>query len=1323
MEEVKTKEPKIPKEPKSPKEPKEPKKQKIALKTNIIQPNTELLKLKDEYTLACTGEDSNEEKCNTFILKKEFAEHEELAQHPESYSELYPTLNDPNFTLKIAEKKEFNDTKYDGDIRDIKEYADILSKAEFEISPHQAFVRNFMSFQTPYNSLLLYHGLGTGKTFSAIGVCEEMRSYLKQIGMSKRIMIVASPNVQDNFRLQLFDERKMKEENGVWTIKNPIGSKLLKEVNPTNIKGISKEKIVAQVQSLITHSYLFLGYIEFANYVEKVCLGQSGKRDDRSQKREKCEIVGKEGNRRKIQNIKQEFSNRLIVIDEVHNIRISSDSENKIVAEQLYNVVKYADNLRLLFLSATPMYNNYMEIIWLLNLMNMNDRRGTIDLRDVFDSNGDFVKNEKGEETGKELLIRKATGYVSYVRGNNPYTFPYAVYPSLFAPDHTFPKIAYPNFQMNGKPIEEKDKLKILSLYLTQIGDYQSLGYKYLMDQLRRKNMDITTKKGLVRTMPTFENIESFGYALLQLPIEALNIVYPLEGLEELVEKEEKEEKGEKGENTMSNEESTEQKDPERNRLYISSNEITGSRGLQRIMSYVDSKNPPEKGSFEYRDEKKYGRMFSLDKIGNYSNKIKNICEEILKSNGIVLIYSQYIDGGLIPMALALEELGFVRFGKSVKPLFKNSPTEPLDVKTMKPRTTKDFQPARYSMITGDVRISPDNDYEVKALTNENNIHGDKVKVVLISRAGSEGIDLKCIRQVHIMDPWYNMNRTEQTIGRAIRNFSHKELPFEQRNAEIFLHGTLLENKEEEAADLYVYRIAEVKAVQIGKVTRLLKETSVDCLLNHDQTNFSQEEIERSLNKTYKQVLSDGKVIPDFKIGDQPYSAEVDYMKDGNYKCYPDKEIGDLKEDTYSEAFIHNNGEKIMKKIRDLFKERYFYKKRELVQKINVPKVYPLVQIYAALTQMIEDTNETIVDKYGRLGYLVNIGEYYLFQPSELNDKQISVFDRSVPIDFKNGVVQVDLTGMTVQKAKAKKTVVEKERVLEEERVLEKGEEGPKEAPKGEETVHLVDTENDKEGDKLVERMRENYDTAIRYSTKDEKVPRGDENWYKHAGLAMKRLVLEQNIPETLLKEFLVKHIVDMLVFEEKKVVLEYITLKDWNEDSLEKKIQKIFENRIVRANSLTGIVFYKGKEQQILVLNEKTKVWTHAETEDVFDINNEIEKIETKKKAEQSGKAYNTIIGFIGNEQKNKYLVFKTKNTTLKRNMGARCDESGKIKRIQVLNEILGYEKYDKETSKGMVQFELCALQEFLLRYYQHKKKEGKTWFLDFEEATSLGM
>ena len=133
-----------------------------------------------------------------------------LTPENDEYSYLYPSLNDPNFNIKIAERKEFNDNKYDGKIYDVKEYSDILCKAEFELAPQQLFVRNFLSLQTPYNSLLLYHGLGSGKTCSAISVAEEMREYNKQMGIGKRIIVVASPNVQENFKVQLFDETKLK---------------------------------------------------------------------------------------------------------------------------------------------------------------------------------------------------------------------------------------------------------------------------------------------------------------------------------------------------------------------------------------------------------------------------------------------------------------------------------------------------------------------------------------------------------------------------------------------------------------------------------------------------------------------------------------------------------------------------------------------------------------------------------------------------------------------------------------------------------------------------------------------------------------------------------------------------------------------------------------------------------------------------------------------------------------------------------------------------------------------------------------------------------
>ena len=70
--------------------------------------------------------------------------------------------------------------------------------------------------------------------------------------------------------------------------------------------------------------------------------------------------------------------------------------------------------------------------------------------------------------------------------------------------------------------------------------------------------------------------------------------------------------------------------------------------------------------------------------------------------------------------------------------------------------------------------------------------------------------------------------------------------------------------------------------------------------------------------------------------------------------------------------------------------------------RINLIKDYPLVQINAALNQLVEDKNEYISDAFGRIGNLINIGDLYLFQPIELTNKNISLYDRSVPLQFKH---------------------------------------------------------------------------------------------------------------------------------------------------------------------------------------------------------------------------------------------------------------------------------------------------------------------------------
>ena len=1352
----------------------------------------------DFEKLKCNEENYYSTNCNKFILKKELVERNYLSEHEKENPYLYPDLNDKNFNIKIAIKKEFNDTKYDGTIhKNIKEQADILAKAEFELSPNQLFVKNFLSFQTPYNSLLLFHGLGSGKTCSAIGVCEETRDYMKQMGINKRIIIVASENVQDNFKLQLFDERKLKLIDGLWNIKGCVGNKLLKEINPMNMKGIPREKIINQIKTIINNNYLFLGYVQFANYIIRTInydeeIKIEKKRDTKKgniKKKRDTEkgyianpILLKENqvtqlNKRMLKRLKNEFDNRLIVIDEVHNIRKTEDNENKKVAINLELLVKAAENMRLLFLSATPMYNSYKEIVWLLNIMNINDRRGIVEAKDIFDKEGNFKSD------GEELLIRKCTGYISFVRGENPYTFPYRVYPKEFAPDKTFNNISYPKYQMNGKKIKTSDRNRILSLYLNKIGNCNKCGecqycaYKYIIYNLKNKKMTITTKKGVVRVMPSFENMESFGYTLLQTPLESLIISYPNDNLKYVINnlprethskeyeepfvdtpekleevkinprliiespeessEESPEESSEESpeespeesilesENTENSEKYSEQNisdlhednikiggdvsSPISKDIYIDPHQLTGKIGLESVMNYVDSRSPPQKGLFEYKKStlNKYGKIFNSELIGKYSSKIKSVIDNIVSptgivSEGILLIYSQYIDSGLIPMALALEELGFTRFGKDAKPLFKTKPSEIVDVRTFKPpKNKKDFIPARYSMITGDIRLSPDNDYEVKSITNDDNKNGEKIKVILISKAGSEGIDFKFIRQLHILEPWYNMNLIEQIIGRAVRNFSHKELPFEKRNTQIFMYGTILEDNEDEAADLYVFRVAEHKAIQIGNITRLLKETSVDCIINHDQTNFTQEIINANIDEEITQELSTGTVIHNFKIGDAPFSPACDYMPTCDYKCRPNKDINEneLNEDTYNEKFIFMNSDKILQKIRLLMKEEFFYKKENLINLIQIPKKYPLVQIYSALTQLIEDKNEFITDKYGRTGRLINIEEYYLFQPLELRYNNSSIYDRSVPIDYKHSMtvfnINQDIIKPVIDKTNISNILLEEEPLVE---VI---------------------------GNKLLNELKLNFDLAIEF-TKGSKVPRGDDNWYKHAGIVMKKMAKEKILIEKLL-QYLVDHILDLLLYNEKYEILNYIySLTNIKKNTFEWFIKEYFEKNSITTKNFTAIILYKLNKRIILILNEDNK-WIEAGPEDEREL---AESQEAKKILIFNKEKYNKIVGFIGYEKSNRYLIFKTKDMDSKRDTGARCDEAGKIKTIDILNKIVGEDKYTKETTKlikdkdgnviqeAIGQTELCVIQEFTLRYYDDIKKDNNRWFLTPELA-----
>ena len=114
----------------------------------------------------------------------------------------YPQYHDPEFNIKISNKREFSEI-YKEFNRSMEEIMNEDSEDTFTMNSQQLFVRNFLSHHTPYNNLLLYHGLGTGKTCTSIAVAMEKVKYMKVMNIKKKVIVVASPNVQDNFKKNL----------------------------------------------------------------------------------------------------------------------------------------------------------------------------------------------------------------------------------------------------------------------------------------------------------------------------------------------------------------------------------------------------------------------------------------------------------------------------------------------------------------------------------------------------------------------------------------------------------------------------------------------------------------------------------------------------------------------------------------------------------------------------------------------------------------------------------------------------------------------------------------------------------------------------------------------------------------------------------------------------------------------------------------------------------------------------------------------------------------------------------------------------------------
>jgi hypothetical protein len=265
------------------------------------------------------------------------------------------------------------------------------------------------------------------------------------------------------------------------------------------------------------------------------------------------------------------------------------------------------------------------------------------------------------------------------------------------------------------------------------------------------------------------------------------------------------------------------------------------------------------------------------------------------------------------------------------------------------------------------------------------------------------------------------------------------------------------------------------------------------------------------------------------------------------------------------------------------------------------------------------------------------------------------------------------------------------------------------------------------EGKKVLDMMFDNY----KLSTNTNKVKRGSKDWYEFCGLVIRKMVKEKEndiIPSNteegkleILEQFLIEHIVDSLMMNEKVDLLNYIytnkNLEGKMEDKLLKrffgKVKKYLLSKIIVSKGINGIVLFNGPSRienlNIFILEDGK--WMPAKPEDKRDLEEAILK---KYKLKTNLSQY---VGFIGFETNNKYMVYQVKDTKNERSNGFRCDQSGKEKIINLLNDIEKDKRFASKITKDGAN-ELCVRQELTLRSFEYQKIDNKTWFLDTETA-----
>ena len=770
---------------------------------------------------------------------------------------------------------------------------------QLALSNIQRLTRDYLQGESPVRGLLLYIGLGHGKTCAAITISEAILT-------KKEVIIFSKANLEDNFKKEI---RKCGSEY-VKTMNHWIFSKCESD----------EEKKLASLLNIPSIAITENGGVFFVDFTKTKSNYNSLSSEYRTKLDNQIEhIVEKRfkfihfDDPRKWSKLKDnEFDDKIVIVDEVHNIGNTMASKST-SADKYYNLFMNAKNPKYIFLSGTPIINQVFEITKIFNILRGYIHFIEIKIKNTYDVNVDYKKIKYVLKKNKhidQIIINESIKTIIITKN-----------PDDFITDSNDKGIIYkPNESIDFEMFKEEVTKVIQTMgykisvrvdkttcFETDKEQFEKIFYNAEANKLKKTDL---IKRRIAGLTSYYEYPDKTKYPDLL----AINkVLIPMSELQFDSYERYRHEEIQKDKVSKSKKDDDNQQQSTyrlKSRLVCSfvfppeigspydSKLLEHKIGLieklgDRLTDFdITSEEAEEMDKSDLDKEIKQGYIQLLDKdkdkyldikngsLAKHSPKYYTMIMNIQKEKGKQLVYSFFKN----LIGLRIFSYALIQTGKWAEFRIKKSNSK--GGKATKNDTVWELDEHedekgknKFVFYTGgedkELRKIFVNVYnstwdnlpqscnklveQIKAI-HTNNYYGEVIKMMMTTKTGAEGLDLKEVRYIHITESYWNPVLIDQIIGRGVRNESHLKLEPKDRTVEVYIYmATITPNLIRNithidvrndvykypnpaladkafklvSSDEYLYLTAERKRVIINEFQNLMKETAFDCSLNY----------------------------------------------------------------------------------------------------------------------------------------------------------------------------------------------------------------------------------------------------------------------------------------------------------------------------------------------------------------------------------------------------------------------------------------------------------------------------------------------------------